>query len=277
MSKIHSIEELKQKCAEKNMPLEKMRFFIGEDRKEPKCFGVYQDELTGDWIVYKNKANGERAIRYRGPDEARAAQEIWNKIGSETKRRKDLYASPYDRAVLEDAANRNADVPKTNFLENIIAAIMTPLTVNGNYKYLILAAILGCIGYYYLADDYEFRDGYYQVEDDTYYCINDDWYIYEAGDWALTTLFDGSYEEDVEEYYIGDDYDASYGFSDFTDTGYYANYLADDQYDGYDYDGYDTDGYDYDDYDYDDYDYDDDDDFDFDFWDDDDTDWDTDW
>ena len=76
MSKVHSIEELKQMCAEKNMPLEKMRFFIGRDMKEPKCFGVYQDEKTGDWIVYKNKANGERAIRYAGPDEARAAQEI---------------------------------------------------------------------------------------------------------------------------------------------------------------------------------------------------------
>ena len=80
MSKVNSIEELKQKCAEKNMPLEKMRFFIGKDMKEPKCFGVYQDETTGDWIVYKNKANGERALRYSGPDEARAAQEIWDKI-----------------------------------------------------------------------------------------------------------------------------------------------------------------------------------------------------
>ena len=100
MSKVQSIEELKQKCAEKNMPLEKMRFFIGEDRKEPKCFGVYQDESTGNWVVYKNKADGTRAVRYEGPDEARAAQEIWNKIGDEVKHRKDMHASPYDESVL---------------------------------------------------------------------------------------------------------------------------------------------------------------------------------
>ena len=65
MSKVQSIEELKQKCAEKNMPLEKMRFFIGENRKEPKCFGVYLDEDTGNWIVYKNKADGTRAVRMK--------------------------------------------------------------------------------------------------------------------------------------------------------------------------------------------------------------------
>lgn len=102
MSKVQSIEELKQKCAEKNMPLEKMRFFIGENRKEPKCFGVYQDENTGNWVVYKNKADGTRAVRYEGPDEARAAQEIWNKIGDEVKHRKDMHASPYDESVLRE-------------------------------------------------------------------------------------------------------------------------------------------------------------------------------
>ena len=102
MSKVHSIEELKQKCAEKNMPLEKMRFFIGEDRKEPKCFGVYLDESTGNWVVYKNKSDGTRAVRYEGRDEARAAQEIWNKIGDEVKHRKDMHASPYDESVLRE-------------------------------------------------------------------------------------------------------------------------------------------------------------------------------
>lgn len=102
MSKVQSIEELKQKCAEKNMPLEKMRFFIGENRKEPKCFGVYLDENTGNWIVYKNKADGTRAVRYEGPDEARAAQEIWTKIGDEVKHRKDMHASPYDESVLRE-------------------------------------------------------------------------------------------------------------------------------------------------------------------------------
>ena len=111
MSKVQSIEDLKQKCAEKNMPLEKMRFFIGEDRKEPKCFGVYQDERTGNWVVYKNKADGTRAVRYEGPDEARAAQEIWNKIGDEVKHRKDMHASPYDESVLREIYDQSGQTP----------------------------------------------------------------------------------------------------------------------------------------------------------------------
>jgi len=110
MSKVQSIEDLKQKCAEKNMPLEKMRFFIGEDRKEPKCFGVYQDERTGNWVVYKNKADGTRAVRYEGPDEARAAQEIWNKIGDEVKHRKDMHASPYDESVLREIYDQSGQM-----------------------------------------------------------------------------------------------------------------------------------------------------------------------
>ena len=49
-------------------PYETTRFFIGINYKKPKAFGIYQD---GDqFIVYKNKANGERAIRYQGTDEA---------------------------------------------------------------------------------------------------------------------------------------------------------------------------------------------------------------
>lgn len=111
MSKVQSIEELKQKCAEKNMPLEKMRFFIGENRKEPKCFGVYLDENTGNWIVYKNKADGTRAVRYEGPDEARAAQEIWTKIGDEVKHRKDMHASPYDESVLREIYDQSGQTP----------------------------------------------------------------------------------------------------------------------------------------------------------------------
>ena len=95
------------------MPLEKMRFFIGENRKEPKCFGVYLDESTGNWVVYKNKADGTRAVRYEGPDEARATQEIWNKIGDEVKHRKDMHASPYDESVLREIYEQSGTKPSS--------------------------------------------------------------------------------------------------------------------------------------------------------------------
>ena len=73
-----TIEEMKEYCAERGMPLLRMRFFIGEDYKEPKAFGIYQD--GDEFVVYKNKANGQRAVRYRGHDEAHAVDEIFTKL-----------------------------------------------------------------------------------------------------------------------------------------------------------------------------------------------------
>ncbi|NLL63674.1 MAG: hypothetical protein GX241_05505 [Ruminococcaceae bacterium] len=82
-----TIEELKAFCAEKNLPLEKMRFFIGEDYKEPKAFGIFED-AQGDFVVYKNKADGSRAIRYEGKDESYAVNEIYQKLKAEINERR---------------------------------------------------------------------------------------------------------------------------------------------------------------------------------------------
>ena len=56
-----TIEQLQSWYAARNLPPEHItRFFIGKDVKEPKAFGIYEED--GNYIVYKNKANGERAI-----------------------------------------------------------------------------------------------------------------------------------------------------------------------------------------------------------------------
>ena len=76
-----SIRELEEYCAERGMPLLRMRFFIGEDYRGPRAFGVYRE---GDnFVVYKNKSDGSRAVRYRGPDEAYAVGELYDKLMSE--------------------------------------------------------------------------------------------------------------------------------------------------------------------------------------------------
>ena len=73
-----TLEELKEYCAERNMPLLRMRFFIGENVSEARAFGIYQ---VGDvFTVYKNKSDGSRAIRYSGTDEAYAVGEIHSKL-----------------------------------------------------------------------------------------------------------------------------------------------------------------------------------------------------
>ena len=77
-----TVEELREFCERHRLPLEQMRFFIGEDYREPRAFGIFQDG-DGDFVVYKNKADGSRAIRYEGKDEAYAVNEIYQKLKEE--------------------------------------------------------------------------------------------------------------------------------------------------------------------------------------------------
>ncbi len=77
-----TIEELQQWYKDRSLPpYEVTRFFIGIDYKEPKAFGIYQDGTK--FIVYKNKADGSRAIRYEGTDEAYAVNELFLKLKAE--------------------------------------------------------------------------------------------------------------------------------------------------------------------------------------------------
>ena len=55
------------------------RFFIGKDIKEPRAFGIYENS-NGEFVVYKNKEDGSRAIRYTGTDEAYAVNELYYRL-----------------------------------------------------------------------------------------------------------------------------------------------------------------------------------------------------
>ena len=77
-----TIEELKQWYIDRKLPPEETtRFFIGKNIKEPKAFGIYQE--GNRFVVYKNKANGTRAIRYEGTDEAYAVNELYLRLKEE--------------------------------------------------------------------------------------------------------------------------------------------------------------------------------------------------
>ncbi len=78
-----TIEELQEWYKARNLPpYETTRFFIGIDHKGPRAFGIYKDD-NGDFIVYKNKENGQRAIRYQGSDEEYAVNELYQKLKEE--------------------------------------------------------------------------------------------------------------------------------------------------------------------------------------------------
>lgn len=83
-----TIEELQLWYAYHHLPPEEVtRFFIGKNYTEPKAFGIYKNEY-GECVVYKNKASGERAIRYQGPDEAYAVNELLQRLKEEITRQK---------------------------------------------------------------------------------------------------------------------------------------------------------------------------------------------
>ena len=92
-----TIAELKEYCAERGMPLLRMRFFVGQDYREPKAFGIYKAS-ENRYVVYKNKADGSRAVRYDGPDEAHAVNELFEKLLSEC----------HNRGIYPDGAVRRA-------------------------------------------------------------------------------------------------------------------------------------------------------------------------
>lgn len=102
-----TIEELKQWYKNHNLPPETItRFFIGKNITEPKAFGIYFDDHSQEYVVYKNKDTGMRAVRYQGTDEAYAVNELYLRLKQEILNQKQHNASlsthdkkPYSYAI----------------------------------------------------------------------------------------------------------------------------------------------------------------------------------
>ena len=129
-----TIEELKQWYIAMNLPDEKVtRFFIGKNYKRPKAFGIYQDERTGNFIVYKNKGDGERAVRYDGRDETYAVNEIYQKLKDEVYNQKSNNQNTKIRNSYR-SKNRN----KNNYKDSEFYKNTTPLY---RFFYTIIAEV----------------------------------------------------------------------------------------------------------------------------------------
>ena len=179
MDKVNSVQELIERTA--HMPLERMRFFINEDRDEPRCFGIFHDDVADCWVVYKNKANGSRAVRYSGPDEAYAANELWMKIQSEIELRR-------PKAQMSEAEKRRA---KRNRL-------------------ICIGVILALVAGYIIYEIRKPRQGYYVVDNAVYYCQDTDWYWYDDGSWVY-------YDAPGGDWYGDGYYGSTYPFDDYSD------------------------------------------------------------
>ena len=215
-----TIEQLQDFCAYNEMPLERMRFFVGEDYRQARAFGIYRD---GDrFVVYKNRSDGSRAVRYDGPDEARAVGELYDKLLDECHQR-DIWP---DGKPVNFEKNRKAEKRR-----------LVAIAVVG----ALLAGTLGFLFFKWQAKQHA-NDGYYRFNDTgIYYCYGGDWYYNDGyNDWEPT--YNGPYNdyEDRSGYYIGDTYDRGWGYSDFEDSRVWQQIQEESRTSSRDYDGWDS-------------------------------------
>ena len=278
---VKSIDEFLYWAAYYNMPLEQMRFFVGVDNTEPKCYGIYQDE-SGAWVVYKNKANGQRAVRYRGYDEAEACSILWDKLEEETRMRKkerdwwrhqeDLandpeYAEEYERELENRVLKPNYGTRKP--MKHISINTVMCIVFGGIFVFDLL--FYGIQKLYYNTHP---QTGYYTNNNDIYYYQYPTWYMWDSydNDWYQYDYdaYDSNYQDwnYNGNYYV---YDGGGDYTSFQNSDYYVEPShSSSSYDS----SYDSDwSSDWDDY------WDSSSDYDYDFsdWDSGSTDWDSDW
>ena len=207
-----TIEELKAYCVKKGMPLDRMRFFVGKDYVKPKAFGIYED--GGRFIVYKNKADGSRAVRYEGPDEEYAVRELFLKLLDECHKR-GIY--PDGRPVEKPARSQTGSADGTSRTGKRKSRGKTVVLV---LCALCLIAMI-CI---FSTFDWSFRsykNGYYQLNDSYYLKKGSHWFYGGSYDWHSRN---GSPSENVV--YLGNDYDPAWGVIEFEESQTGKDYLA---------------------------------------------------
>ena len=220
-----TIEELQAFCARNGMPLEKMRFFIGVDYRQPRAFGIYRD---GDsCVVYKNKDDGSRAVRYNGPDEAYAVKELYDKLLDECHKR-DIWP---DGKPKDYEARRRMEKRSSMLLMVLVA---------------LLIATVAAFAVFTESRAHR-HDGYYRFDDaGMYYHYGDSWY-YDDDYYDWVEVYDVPYDdyEQYGAYYVGEDYDDAWGYSDFRDSDTWEDLQAEGNTSSSDYDSWDSGGTDW--------------------------------
>ena len=199
-----TIGELKAYCEQNGLTPEKTRFFIGEDYRQPKAFGIYKDD-AGEFVVYKNKANGERAVRYRGKDEAYAVNELYERLQDEILNQKAHYVERQkDKAVKSVRRQQKSGV------------------IQGILFCLGVAVVIGVL----LAPSRKYQNGYYHYNNEHYYSLDDTWYYYDdtLTDWFPASSIPEDFENNAEDYYDSSYYDYNSETTDFRDTDYYSDW-----------------------------------------------------
>lgn len=197
-------------CRSKNIPAEKMRFFLGTDCDEPKCFGIFAGD-DGTFTVYKNKANGTRAIRYTGTDEKFAVSEIFDKMKSEIELRDPDAAKRIFGSNVKKSAGR-----RSKFLQSVKNIALQVV--------LYVSIALVAVGLSRCGTKQDNKDGYYRFDNSYYYSQKDIWYLFNPSTlkWCVADGIADALAENAMDFYDGKTYRNDMGISDFSGSEFYS-------------------------------------------------------
>lgn len=172
-----TIEELKQWYVAHNLPPEETtRFFIGKDIKEPKAFGIYKNS-KGDFVVYKNKASGERAVRYEGSDEGYAVNELYQRLRAEIADQKE-----HSRGRSRSSSGYSRNLNRSSRTSSDVSIFLVIFTV------VLIIIISSAVAIF----DKSPNEGYYRYKGNDYYYQDNDWYIYDLATDSWDSVWDDS-------------------------------------------------------------------------------------
>ncbi len=220
-----TIEELQDWYRKMNLPpYETTRFFIGVDYQQPKAFGIYR-KPNGNVVVYKNKADGTRAVRYEGKDEAYGVNEILMKLRSEIANQKAISRGRSSNTPVTYTSQNKKNLAAGYFLNNLVSKFFfrQKKLAAGYFR---LALIVIAIAMLFQIPKYfgHKGDGYYRYNDTTYYSYGSDWFRYDDEQGWEKTYVSDDFSQSKEDYYEGKSYDSSFEASDWEDSSWYDDY-----------------------------------------------------
>ena len=239
-----TIEQLQSWYAEHHLPpYEVTRFFIGVDCREARAFGIYRE--GSNFVVYKNKSDGSRAIRYKGTDEAYAVNEIFQRLKQEIIEQKavqltkasDRMRSTSDRMWSESGHMRNVyeTPPVFRQVSNGVSSVVKVRIIT-----LIIMICLALLAIFLQMPKNPLRGGYYVYNDRTYFDyqtgsftqgFRNTWFTATEDDWKKTPAFGDDqvpYElqtwKKAEQYYKGETWTPDYSAVDFYKSTGFEDY-----------------------------------------------------
>lgn len=188
-----SIEELQQWYRDRNLPpAEVTKFYIGQNVQVPGAYGIYRD--MSEVVLYKNRTDGTRAVRYKGKDEEYAINELYLKLKEEILNQK--ARQQYER---EQSAERRTSAPQRTYQQSTVTVNSSQVNKSGKIvtKIIIIFLVLqfglpllaivpmlifGLISSFSDIGSDDYYENSYDLEDDCYYVERSDVFYYDGED-----------------------------------------------------------------------------------------------